>query len=185
MEIDINQKKISIGDKYTIFTDGKESHRASRRLFRFMPEVELFDKLGNTAVMTLRKKLAFFVAKYVITRRDGTVYHFTTKSFWKSHYQCQVGSDLYEIYGHRRRKYSIYKNDRQIAWWQKAAVSWFAGDNYKIIADRNVDNDLLIAFCLVIDNYASDDHDGKMVSIDIGKLGPQAKVFDENWRPKL
>jgi hypothetical protein len=60
---------------------------------------------------------------------------------------------MYDIYGHRGRKYSIYKNDQQVAWWDKEAVGWFAGDNYKIFANANSDPELLISFCLVIGNF--------------------------------
>ena len=68
--------------------------------------------------------------------------------------QCRVGPDLYLIYGHRGRKYSIFKNDIQGAWWDRKAVTWFAGDNYKIIADKDCDIDLIISFCLIVDNFS-------------------------------
>jgi uncharacterized protein YxjI len=183
MEIDINQKKISIGDKYTIFTDGQQTHTASRELFNLLPVVNLFNNPNNRPIMTIRKRLSWFKAKYDITRWDNNILEFRTVSFWKPHYQCHCGNDNYDIYGHRGRKYSIFKNDKQIAYWDKKAVSWFAGDNYKIIGDKGSDADLLISFCLVIDNFASDDHDGNTVTIDLGNL-LQAKKFDNSWQPK-
>ncbi len=36
MEIDINQKKISIGDKYQIFIDGQQRYSASRQLLQLL-----------------------------------------------------------------------------------------------------------------------------------------------------
>jgi len=77
----------------------------------------------------------------------------------------------------------VYKNDTQVAWWTKQAVSWFSGDNYKIIADNNCNYNLIIAFCLIIDDYKSN---GKksVINISIGRLGPQAKKFDPTWNPK-
>jgi hypothetical protein len=59
MEIDINQKKISIGDKYQIFTDGKQTHIATRALLQLLPEINLFE--NNTigkAKMTINKRFA-------------------------------------------------------------------------------------------------------------------------------
>lgn len=185
MEIDINQKKISIGDKYKIFIDGQQTHFASRQLFRLLPEIRLYEAGSECEKMTVKKRLSFFKARYDITRWDNNVLEFRTISFWKLHYQCQVGADTYDIYGHRGRKYSIYKNDKQVAWLSKAAVSWFAGDNYKIIADRDCDAELLISFCLVIDNFRNDNHDGSTVTYDIGHIGPQAKKFDPTWQPKF
>jgi hypothetical protein len=78
----------------------------------------------------------------------------------------------------------LYKNDRQVAWWDKKAVSWFNGDNYTITADKDCDRNLVICFCLAMDNYASNDNEKKAVNFDIGKIGPQARKFDAAWTPK-
>jgi uncharacterized protein YxjI len=185
MEIDINQKKISIGDKYQIFIDGQQTHFASRKLWRLMPEINLFEIGDDTPEITINRRLSWFRARYDITRGTNTVLQFRTKSFWKHHYQCQSAADNYDIYGHRGRKYSIYKNDVQVAWWDKKAVTWFAGDNYKITADKDCDVDLIISFCLVVDNFSSDDHGDKAVTYNVGNIGFQAKKFDQNWFPKF
>lgn len=185
MEIDINQKKITIGDKYQIFIDGKQTHYASSKLFRLLAEINLFEVVSDRHKYTIKKKLTFLNTACDLTRWDGHVMQFRTTSFWKKHYYCQAGKDFYEIYGHRGRKYSIYKNDKQIAWWDKRAVSWFNGDNYKIIADNDCDTELLISFCLVIDNAFSNKNDGNTLRIDIGHIGPQAKKFNPDWQPKL
>jgi uncharacterized protein YxjI len=184
MEIDINQKKISIGDKYQIFINGQQTHRASAKIFRIFAEINLFDMSSDFPEMTIKRRFAFFKAKFDITRKNDAVIELRTISFWKSHFQCVSGADMYDIYGHRGRKYSVYKNDRQTAWWDKQAVSWFNGDNYKIVADKDCDKNLIISFCLAIDNYASNDNEKKAVNIDIGKIGPQARKFDPNWQPK-
>jgi len=184
MEIDVNQKKISIGDKYRIFVDGQETYLASRQLFQLLPEINLFKTGEERARVTINKRLSWLKARYDITRWDNNILQFRTISFWKLHYECQLGPDLYTIYGHRGRKYSIFKNDTQVAWWDKKAVTWSAGDNYKIIADKDCDIDLIISFCLIVDNFSSDDHDGNMVTIDLGNIGFQQKRFDNNWQPK-
>jgi len=184
MEIDINQKKISIGDKYKIFIDGQEQYRAARKIFNLLAVVELYPGENDTPLMTIRKRWGWFRAKYDIVRADNVVLPFRTVSFWKDYYQCVVGIDTYELYGHRGRKFSIYKNGKQIAWWEQRAVSWFAGDNYKIIADGNVDRQLMICFCLIIDNFLSDMHDGTTITYKIGKIGPQEKEFDAGWVAK-
>jgi hypothetical protein len=108
---------------------------------------------------------------------------FRTKSVWKNHFQCQYGSENFDIYGHKGRKFSVYKNDRQVAWWDKQAVSWFEGDNYKLIADVDSDYELIMAFCLIIDNHLSNSNEGNTVTFDLGNIGPQAKAFDSTWLP--
>lgn len=89
----------------------------------------------------------------------------------------------FDIYGHRGRKYSVYKNDKQVAWWNKQSVTWFEGDNYKIIADYNSDYELIMAFCLIIDNHSRNDNNVRTVTIDFGHIGPQVKKFDPTWQP--
>jgi len=184
MEIDINQKKISIGDKYQIFTDGSQTHRAAAKIFRIFSEINVFDVNGDVEEITIKRRFAFFVAKYDIAKKDGSIYELVTKSFWKSHLQCTAGMDVYDIYNHRGRKSSVYKNDKQVAWWDHAAVSWFNGDNYKIIADKGCDKLLIISLCLAVDNYASNDKEKSAVNFNIGRMGPQARAFDPNWQPK-
>ncbi|MBN8835648.1 MAG: hypothetical protein J0I09_00160 [Sphingobacteriia bacterium] len=184
MEIDINQKEISIGDKYQIFIDGSQTYSATRQLFQLLPEINLFSFESERPRMKINKLFSWPNAKYNITRWDNNILEFRTKSFWKYQYQCQCGTDFYEIYGHLGRKFSIFKNDIQIAWWDKKAVSWFAGDNYKIIAENNCDKDLVISFCIIIDNFYNDNHDGNMVNFDFGNLGFNLKKFDHDWQPK-
>jgi len=62
--------------------------------------------------------------------------------------------------------------------------SWFEGDNYKIVADESCDVELIVSFCIIIDNYYSNmNSDTKTLNFDLGNIGPEAKVFDQNWRP--
>lgn len=51
MIIDINQKKISLGDKYQVFIDTEPTHRASSKIFRVFPEIDLFENMSNAASM--------------------------------------------------------------------------------------------------------------------------------------
>jgi hypothetical protein len=81
------------------------------------------------------------------------------------------------------RKYSVYKNDKQIAWWDKQAVSWFNGDNYTIIADSDADYELIIAFCLIIDNQYNNNDNSNTVTFDFGNIGGQVRKFNTDWKP--
>ncbi len=182
MTIDINQKKLSVGDKYEVFIDGQPTHKAASKLFRLFSEINLVEYPSEQLLLTIKRRFAMFTAKYDISLADHSHIEFKTESFWKGHYRCYHGSDRYDIYRHNGRKCSIYCNYRQIAWWQKKAVTWFDGDNYSITADRHCNKELVIAFCLIMDNYTSE---GKKntINIDIGRIGPQAKKFDKHWAP--
>ena len=183
MKIDINQKKITIGDKYQIFVNGEQCYSASTELFRLLSVINLFDNEGSRARMTIKKKWTWWGASYDLIRYDGNVFTLKTVSAWKLHYQCQYENNLYDIYGHRGRKYSVYKDNVQVAWWDKEAVTWFEGDNYSINANNDIDRDLIISFCLLMDNDTSKEHNGNTVTFDFGNLGFQSKAFDVNWQP--
>lgn len=181
MEININQKKVSAGDKYNIFINEKHAYFVTAELFKFLTVIDLFENNSNRRRMTINKRFFFVRAKYDITRWDNAVFKFRTKSFWMNHYQCAAGKNLYDVYGHKGRKFSVYKDGTQIAWWSKESVSSHEGDNYKIIADDDADHELLICFCLIIDNFISQDSDGDTLS----GFTPQAKKFDDTWQPKV
>ena len=184
MIIDINQHKIAVGDKYKIYVDNIEKYYASKHFFELMPIINLFECDNARQRMIISKRMSWFKAKYEIQTSDNNLIEFKTKSIWKLHYQCQCGSDSYDIYGHIGRKYSVYKNELQVASWDKEAVSWFEGDNYRIIADVDCDIDLIISFCLIVDNFSNNDNDGNTVTYDFGNIGFQAKKFNNNWQPK-
>lgn len=184
MIIDINQKKIAFGDKYKIFINGEEQYFASTELISLQPKIHLFGLKQPKARLTMTKKWNWFSVKYSIRLWDNSEIQFKTISFWKSHYQCCFVEDVYDIYGHRGLKHSIYKNNVQVAWWDKEMVSWFEGDNYKIVADEDSLDELIIGFCLMIDNSYSNKNGNNTLTIDLGKIGPQTKRFNTDWRPK-
>ncbi|MGB3850834.1 MAG: hypothetical protein WA958_12765 [Tunicatimonas sp.] len=183
MEIDINQKKISLGDEYRIYINGSECYFADSRLISLLPKIYLFHCQEDKAKVSIEKRWGWFSAKYDI-KYSNHLLNFRTRSFWKLHYECQFGNDLFDIYGHRGRKYSVYKNDHQIAKWDKEMVAWFEGDNYHIVVDEQSEYELVIAFCLIIDNYSNNSNDGNTMTVDLGNIGFQKREFNSLWSPK-
>jgi uncharacterized protein YxjI len=183
VRIDINQKKITIGDKYQVFTDGQHTHSAAAELLKFLSVINLFDNESSRPRLTINKLWSWVKPKYDIKLYDNNNLEFRSQSFWKLHYQCQNGVDIFDIYGHSGRKYSVYKNDKQIACWDKQAVSWFNGDNYTIIADSDADYELIIAFFLIIDNQYNNNDNSNTVTFDFGNIGGQVRKFNTDWKP--
>jgi formate-dependent phosphoribosylglycinamide formyltransferase (GAR transformylase) len=85
------------------------------------------------------------------------------------------------VIGHRGRKYSIFKNKKQIAFWQQEAITWLSGDNYRILANNDCNFELIIAFCLILDN--ANGGGNNIFTINIGHIGKEIKKFDQKWRP--
>ena len=184
MEIDINQQKLAVGAKYHIFINRQPTHLAIQHLLQVRRTVALFaGTLDTRPRWSFRQQWTWFSTRYQLVRWDRNVFEFRTESSWKSHYRCRYGADVYDIYGHRGTKCSVYKNDYQIAWWQHARVTWFAGDNYKIWANEDSDVELLIVFCLILDESASSGEELNTITLNLGSIGPQARVFDQTWQP--
>jgi len=184
MRIDINQKKIAFGNKFTIVRNGETILRAASKLFRILSVTELFQLNSELPWGTIRRRLAFFNAKYDIEIMNQPTFHFNTISWWKNHHQCKAGNNTYDVYGHRGRKYSIFKNGEQIAYFNKEAVTFFEGDNYMLQTNDDADHFLLVCIVLTIDNYRSNNKNDSAINIDIGHIF-QAKKFDQSWQPKV
>jgi hypothetical protein len=94
---------------------------------------------------------------------------------------CQKGADKYDIYQHKDRKYSIFLNDKQVAFFDKAEISSFGADNYTLIADNDVDIELLLGYLLVL-HIINGSSKQSIYSKDIGNVW-EKKPFDSNWIP--
>ena len=124
MRIDINQKKISIGEKYNIFVEGEPAYFATAELFRLLSEIDLGKQRGGGTLLTIKKDgHGLYISMILFV--GNAIYPFLVKKIWKRQYQCQADSDLYDIYGQKGRKFSVYKNDRQVAWWKKKKLHGF------------------------------------------------------------
>jgi len=183
MRIDIHQKKIALTSKYEVVKERKTLFKASAKFFRIFSEIELLRNEDDHRLVVIKRLFSFFTAKYSIEMSNGSETLFYTVSYWKNHNRCEYRGKTYDIYGHRGRKFSIFKNGKQIAYFLKEAVSYFAGDNYKLIANDDEDVVLLVTFVLIIDNYRSRGKDRGAVNYDIGNIF-QARPFDEGWKPE-
>lgn len=183
MYITIRQKKMSIRDRYQIMTDGRDSHYAKTKLLRLFAEIDLFKNESPVPAITVKRKFSWLRPTFDFYLQDGRTARFQTKSLRKSHYQVLDRNDLYDIFNHRGRKFSIFKNDIQIAWWDKDAFSVMEGDNYQMIADYDANAEMLMAICLTIDN-AKNNKDGKLMKVDLGNVLWEGRKFDPAWLPR-
>ncbi len=74
MEVDINQRKVSIGAKYRIYLNGNEKYFAKRELFRFFGEINLFDRSGVELRYQMKQNWSWFKLSYDIIKYDNRIY---------------------------------------------------------------------------------------------------------------
>lgn len=178
--IQISQKKISIGEKYSISINGMPTLKAARRLWKLFPLIEVMHVQGGDPIYSIEQRYAFLRPSFIFNFGPNR-YELTTISWWKRHYQVHMGQDIFDIYGHRGRKVSIFLNGRQVAWFDSAAVTFFSGDQYTIHADAAVSVDWMVAIVLFWDCYYNR-RNKSAVNIRFGSL-VQAIPFDRTWVP--
>ena len=77
----------------------------------------------------------------------------------------------------------MFRNGIQIAKWYKNDFAILAGDEYDIWANNNSDFELIIAFCITIDNHTSKNRNHSLFRVDLGRPGLVKKEFDTDWEP--
>lgn len=199
MEIAINQNNSGLLEmRNNISTEGKPTHYSSRSMLS--QSIKIFDPSQSRLKVKIVRNFPWFLPDFTVTREDNSSLRFKAKSLLKMHFVCQSGQDTYEIFGHKGWKYSVFKNNVQVAWFEKGgSTSWSPNNNFRIISDSDADTDLIITFCLIIEwqfNINRQDDmgrwenlngfgDGKEFKVkDTGNIGPVARQFDQNWQPK-
>jgi len=182
MIIEIKQDLTSLlGDNYAIFTDGKRTMSAFSILRDGFSILQLQKFPSDQIILTIESLVGFFGPKYII-ERGNNAYYFRTITWYRGHYQCLFGDDVYDVYAHDELRYSVYCNNEMVGYWEGAAITFGEGDKYKITMNADANKNLLIAFCLIIDRHYH--NEGGLLKINIGRLLPETKIFDVNWTPK-
>ena len=184
MKIELIPKSFSFQNKYDVHVNGSLKYHTIKKFFTWQAEINVFNINSETPVCTLKRKWKWDDVYYHIII-NSVVYEFVTISIWYSHYACQVNNDKYDIYAHKGRKYSIFKNDNQIASWDKSVIIFADQSDYKLIADDDCDSELLICFCLIIDNSLNTSMSDNMLVFDFGNVGFGCKKYDVEWKPKI
>ena len=180
MNIGIEQHKWSLSSKYDIFVGGT-NYSASKSLLSFRDRVTVFNE-NEKCVARISSHLTFFRPRYdfIINEKE---YAFSCVSLWKGIYTCIDDQKEYYLYHHKRRDYSIFRGEKQIAAFSKEFMSVGKGDIYRIEANDDCEPLLIICLALTVDTTESENKNGNTLTLDFGNIGPEAFPFDRNWRP--
>ncbi|WP_160114591.1 hypothetical protein [Aquimarina sp. AU474] len=134
-----------------------------------------------SATINLNINFLPFKASYGINYTDSnSTLTIEYKGLFKPYYKFVHDNNLYEIYPHRGTKTSIFKNNKQIAFYEHTFLNRFNKSLIKINCDSDINIDILFTLISVID--FDFDEDSQTVTIDFGNIF-QARKFDENWSP--
>ena len=150
----------------------------SRKIIHLYLKRDLIERIN------IFKSFYFFKPDYKIELPDGNRIKFKTMSIWRTYFQCILENDIYELFSHKGRKLSIYKNGIQIGLCRKEAVTILAADIYNLTLDSDADVELVISFILILDNMNSR-NGGNLFTIDLGIIFKEYRKLDSGWKPKI
>ncbi|MDM1494676.1 hypothetical protein [Myroides odoratimimus] len=177
--------------KYKGFINKEKRFYAEQNADSDFVDINLFSTSSDIPVFNIKRGEGtglFKPAKYILTDQHGNTARLEMLSYWKTHYQCHYNYKVYDIYAHRGLKCSIFENRKQIAWWDKERISISYADNYFMIANNDVNQELLIAFCLAYDDYHFEPAEYRRhfirdkIKLSIGNIFFEKRKFDKNWK---
>lgn len=182
MEIIVEQKGISLTDEYLIYIDNELQYKAISEPLKTVAKINIYEQ--ENKILTIRKQNFGIRANYLIEDINNNSYWFQEINNLKLIMKCQIENDLYQIYGHNGNKYSIFKNNIQVAFWEKNSFTMGEKDVYTIIANNNENSLLLVSFCICIDNSKSNfSNELSLFNFDLGFNGNLLREFDSSWKP--
>lgn len=194
MKITIEKRNASIGYDFLVLENAVPILSAvSEKLFIFY-KISMWNISDNKRSITIKnKKLNFFFRPGYWVYYKGEKFEFKTISYYKRHFQLELNDELYEIYGHHRSwKYSVFKNNEQVAWWDKQTQKHQGPDVFNLEMNDDFSIELITSFCLILDDHIDMGmtYRGDFFNTDLSmnldyKMYGEIKSFDENWKANI
>lgn len=185
MIIEVKQKKLSIGNHYTVLVDDVETYKASGHTFPIVGGTISVNDLDGTQCCSIKRKLSLFKPFYTFKLKSGATYEFKSINILKGVYICTGGGSQYTYYKHKGHLASIFKNNLQIGSIVRDPVKILKGDNYHILVDDDADIDLITSLVIIFDDYMFKGSNHDIGTIDLGNILFEEKEFDESWTPRI
>ena len=187
MIVNVNQRMWTLfGRKYIVSIDGEKKYEIERRAFsaKGVYEIKDYDTLKEVGIF--RNKLMSLKAdtEIIIGEKE---FHFKQESVKSMKYFCEninAPEEKYLIQAHHGHTTSIFKNQNQVAWWDKKRFVILEGNKYKIEMNFDEDPILFSAFAVLVDNYRISITIGGDIGWEMGNMGKGLTNRNENWKRK-
>jgi uncharacterized protein YxjI len=176
----IKEHKFSLRSEYDIASHS-QTYVAEKAFMSLLAKLEIRTQNG-TVVATIHGNFSLFYANYDFAFTDGRNFHYECEKLWKGTYSCIGASGSYHLFRHKGVRFSIFKDDTQIAAITRNQLIVGTGHEYEIL--MNADADLVVISCMILALNTSDDSsDHNTFTYDFGNIGPEDRKFDESWQP--
>jgi uncharacterized protein YxjI len=181
MELIVKQKKMTfLVDEYEVFESERLIYKAKSVFFSFPKKVKVYDT-NDVEKITLIKAITLIHPEFDIIFLGGTHLSLEGKSWIYDYFTLRVPEGTFEVHHQKGLHLALFLNNEQVASISKNSVAFFGGDEFKILANSDINKELLIGICLAWD---LNDFDKKnTVQIDLGNIGPVKKKSESQWKP--
>jgi uncharacterized protein YxjI len=181
MDVTIKEHSVSFASEYDVSTPNG-NYYARKKVFALTGHIEVHSE-GGALVAQIEGEFSPLRGRHEFIFHDGRRYQFSCEKLWTQAYKCEGSGEAYWLYQHKGLKFSLFKDDRQIAAIEKNRVVFGSGNQYQIQVDA--DADILVVVCMVITiNTLEYDDDQDTVTIDFGSIGPEERPYDPAWQPR-
>ncbi len=138
---------------------------------------------SDTLISEIKFKFRFpfkLIYNICLTRQQRQI-SLVYKNIFKPCFTCNDNLNNYELIPHKGLKTSIFKNGKQIGYYEHKKIEYMGKNVIFLIIDKEFEQDIIFSFILAIEGDFKNDY--STVSFDIGNFGPEIKPFDNNWRP--
>jgi uncharacterized protein YxjI len=113
VDVTIEQRKFNFRYEYDIYAPDQR-YFARKRLFSLHDKFQLYKTAGHV-VARIESHFFLFRPRYDFHLPNGKSYRFRCEKLWKRTFVCEGESETFRLYEHKGLKYSVFRNNIQIA----------------------------------------------------------------------
>jgi uncharacterized protein YxjI len=189
MKIEVVQKTGLFGELYNIAVNGKKSFNVKGNTFPFITSFELYNS-SNRLLISIFKCFFSIKPKYKFFFNDESLgvqkepFIFRNTNYFKNSYLCEYKGSKYEVFIHKGLKYSVFKNEIQVASFVSDRVNFLDEDGFLMECNNDSPKELFSTFIIILDSIYGKNliSFGGFLRYKTGALF-EVKPFDDNWNP--
>ena len=140
---------------------------------------------GGGSIAELRQPFWTFRKTASVHRADGSAWRFDAERSGYGQFRFASGSgEPWRLYHHVGRRLSVFAGDRQVAAARKGLLEVALEKAWSVTADDDVDATTLALALIAFGAVATPQTGTGFVTLDAGRIGLEARPFDEAWEPR-
>ncbi|HEX4007323.1 MAG TPA: hypothetical protein VHX60_14200 [Acidobacteriaceae bacterium] len=181
MDVTIQERKFTFHSEFEI-TGAGPALRARKEFLSFPPRIQV--KFEGGQVVTLQGRFSLVRCKYDFHFPDGREYAFHCEKVVKGVYACRSDEEIYRLYHHKKRRYSIFHNGEQIAAVERSRYAGTRGNRFAVRMNHDADVAMVTSMVLAMNaSDRSDAEDAEHGTPEPASYRREERPFDTTWQP--